>query len=204
MLPTTDKTKEAIKELIIKLDSASFEVEQYYFSKNTCEYMWRTYGELFGHLLQPMLPLPLRVLFRYIGKFIGKDIISKATFSKLLVGEKSYEKVLQQREEAIAIIDTLFNNHDVFICPVSSSPAFKHRKIGQIHTSVDVDGAMIPGNIAGIGYTAIFNLTGHPAVVIPVTKSDNGLPIGLQIVGKRGEDDKLLMICEQIEQYIGM
>lgn len=48
-----------------------------------------------------------------------------------------------------------------------------------------------------------FNLTGHPAVVIPVGQTQTGLPIGLQIVGKRWREMELLAIVEQIDQVVG-
>lgn len=46
-------------------------------------------------------------------------------------------------------------------------------------------------------------MTGHPVVVIFVGQTKNGLPIGIQIVGKRWQDLELLAIAEKIDQVIG-
>jgi amidase len=48
-----------------------------------------------------------------------------------------------------------------------------------------------------------FNLSGHPAVVIPIRQTQNGLPIGLQIVGKRWREMELLAIAQEIDNAIG-
>jgi amidase len=47
-----------------------------------------------------------------------------------------------------------------------------------------------------------FNLTGHPVVVIPVGRTQDGLPIGMQIVGKRWQDMELLAISQEIDQIV--
>lgn len=45
-----------------------------------------------------------------------------------------------------------------------------------------------------------FNLSGHPAITLP-TQTPEGLPIGVQLVGRRGEDGVLLAVAAQIEQW---
>lgn len=49
----------------------------------------------------------------------------------------------------------------------------------------------------------LFNLTGHPTVIIPIEKTTMGLPIGIQIVGKRWRDLQLLAISNIINRVIG-
>lgn len=44
-------------------------------------------------------------------------------------------------------------------------------------------------------YTMPFNLSGHPAVVIPIGQTQNGLPIGMQIAGKRWREMEFLEIA---------
>jgi len=69
--------------------------------------------------------------------------------------------------------------------------------------AIEVEGVKVPYFLANGGFTMLFNLTGHPVVVIPVGQTKNGLPIGIQIVGKRWQDLELLAIAEQIDQVIG-
>ncbi len=49
-------------------------------------------------------------------------------------------------------------------------------------------------------YTHPFNLTGNPAIALPVGLHSDGLPVSLQLVGRRGEDQKLLRIAALFEQ----
>jgi amidase len=48
-----------------------------------------------------------------------------------------------------------------------------------------------------------FNLSGHPAVVIPIGQTQSGLPIGLQIIGKRWREMELLSIAQSLDRVIG-
>lgn len=48
-----------------------------------------------------------------------------------------------------------------------------------------------------------FNLSGHPAVVIPIGQTHNGLPIGIQIVGKRWREMELLAIAQELDKAVG-
>lgn len=49
----------------------------------------------------------------------------------------------------------------------------------------------------------IFNLTGSPVVVFLAARSKEGLPIGLQLIGRRWHDMELLNAAEQISKVVG-
>jgi amidase len=44
-----------------------------------------------------------------------------------------------------------------------------------------------------------WNLTGQPSISVPVGRSDDGLPIGMQLVGRHGEEATLLALAAQLE-----
>ena len=48
-----------------------------------------------------------------------------------------------------------------------------------------------------------FNLTQQPAASVYSGTSNNGLPIGLQVVGRKYEDYKVLMVCAFLESVFG-
>ena len=85
-------------------------------------------------------------------------------------------------------------------CPVAATPAFTHRPSG---TAIDIDGRQVPYLLASGAYTMPFALTGHPVVVIPIGQTQTGLPIGMQIVGKRWREMELLAIAQKIDHRIG-
>jgi amidase len=51
-------------------------------------------------------------------------------------------------------------------------------------------------------YTAAFNATGQPAISLPLHWSEDGLPIGVQLVAPLGREDLLLRVAAQLEQAV--
>jgi amidase len=49
-------------------------------------------------------------------------------------------------------------------------------------------------------FTLPFNVTGHPAISLPLHWSDDGLPVGTQLVAHMGREDLLLQLAAQLEQ----
>ena len=111
-----------------------------------------------------------------------------------------YKAILAERDRIIALMDCFLARWDAWICPVSLTPAFPHCDFGQ---SIAVDGVKFPYLLACGGYTMPLNFTGSPVVVIPIGQSQSGLPIGVQIVGKRWQDSSILAIARQISDLIG-
>jgi len=68
--------------------------------------------------------------------------------------------------------------------------------------SVVVDGAHEPVRGLMLRLTQLFNVTGHPAVSIPCGVTSQGLPCGLQLVGRRFETDALLQVALACEAQL--
>ncbi len=113
---------------------------------------------------------------------------------------KGYFQALTERDRSIADMDAAMEPWDVWICPVAATFAFTHRPAW---SAIDIDGRSYPHGVANGGYTMPFNLSGHPSVVIPIDRTQAGLPIGLQIIGKRWRELELLTIAQEIDNIIG-
>lgn len=201
-LPITSETHTAINQLVKNIKNAGCTVEKLESNLFKHKECWKLYGELFGHMSSALLPLPVRVLLKVLGPILTKDIISKSVTSKLTSNSKDYLKSLERRDQLSLSFEKLISGYDGFICPAGAAPAFLHRKTGNIHTPIKVDDKKIAGNLAGIGYTCVFNLTGHPVVTLPLTKAKNNLPIGVQLVGSLWEDMRLLNSAETLSDII--
>ncbi|WP_341730928.1 amidase [Microcoleus sp. EPA2] len=113
---------------------------------------------------------------------------------------KGYFEALTERDRFTAYMDEALEPWDVWLCPVAATPAFTHCPAW---SAVDVDGRSYPYAVANGTYTIPFNLSGHPAVVIPIGKTQNGLPIGMQIVGKRWCEMELFALASAIDKVVG-
>jgi Asp-tRNA(Asn)/Glu-tRNA(Gln) amidotransferase A subunit family amidase len=85
----------------------------------------------------------------------------------------------------------------VLLMPVCSVPAFRH---GEREWSID--GKMVR-YLDAMRYTQWFNLLGAPAAVVPVGRSREGLPIGIQVAGRHYEDEIVLGIAGVLDREFG-
>lgn len=112
---------------------------------------------------------------------------------------KGYFEALTERDLFTTRMDEALAPWDIWITPVAATAAFTHRPSW---TAIDIEGVDYPYAVANGAYTMPFNLSGHPAVVIPAGFTDGGLPIGLQIVGKRWKEMELIAIAQQIDDIV--
>jgi aspartyl-tRNA(Asn)/glutamyl-tRNA(Gln) amidotransferase subunit A len=68
--------------------------------------------------------------------------------------------------------------------------------------SVEINGRSEPIRAAMLRLTQLFNLTGHPAIALPAGRGHDGLPRSLQLVGRRGETERLLATAAAVADQI--
>ncbi|HEX5691746.1 MAG TPA: amidase [Roseiflexaceae bacterium] len=111
----------------------------------------------------------------------------------------AYFAALARRDGFIRQWEDFFDDWDVLICPTAMTPAFAHCPQG---APIDLDGAQVDyWNF--FGHSFPFNLTGHPALVMPCGQDRVGLPIGVQLVGQLWSEEKLLAIARAVEPLTG-
>jgi len=81
--------------------------------------------------------------------------------------------------------------------PLARRVALRH------YTPVEVDERKLPYFLATTAFTCPFNLTGHPAVVLPLAITKEGLPIGVQVLGRRWSEPALLALAKQLSLVTG-
>lgn len=85
----------------------------------------------------------------------------------------------------------------ILICPACAIPAFRHGE-----RSWNVECTQV-AYLDAMRYTQWFNLLGAPVAVVPVGRSPEGLPIGVQIAGRPYEDETMLAIANLIDMEFG-
>ena len=104
------------------------------------------------------------------------------------------ERALAAEEQFARRLNTVFEEHDVLLTPATASPP---PRIGQLEGR----GALWTLNtVAGmVPYNGIWNVTGQPAASVPGPWGADGLPRGVQLVGRAGDEATLLSLAGQIE-----
>lgn len=115
---------------------------------------------------------------------IGTYALSSGYYQAYYLRAQKIKNLIKQNFEEV------FKKVDLILSPVSPTTAFK---IGE---KISDPLTMYLSDI----FTVAVNLVGLPAISIPVNKDNNGLPIGLQIIGKSFEEEKIFNIGQIFEK----
>jgi aspartyl-tRNA(Asn)/glutamyl-tRNA(Gln) amidotransferase subunit A len=100
---------------------------------------------------------------------------------------ESVLRALRRRDELLAAIAAVFDEVDLILTPTTATTAF----IAEGPPPFEIAGQSV-GGMGSVPYTAPFNMSGMPAVSIPVGCAPDGLPVGLQVVARRHEEELVL------------
>jgi aspartyl-tRNA(Asn)/glutamyl-tRNA(Gln) amidotransferase subunit A len=132
-------------------------------------------------------------LLQLRGERMGEDVRVRLEIGHFLPGHW-YVKAQRMRQQLADRFDTLFLDADFLVCPTMRTPAPSVDA-----PTVEIAGKVYPLHTAVTNLTMPFNLTGLPAISIPWCESANGLPIGLQVIGRRGADCQVLAAAARLE-----
>ena len=124
-----------------------------------------------------------------------RELVSAVTSDHTDEGLAWYLAALERRDQIISAWDHFFRDFDALLLPPAMTTAFPHCASG---TPLSVDG----NDAAYFGQGALLamaNVAGLPALVAPAGQDDEGLPIGVQIVGPRWSEMALLNIARALE-----
>lgn len=123
------------------------------------------------------------------------ESLAEPTTRFLRVRGRGYDDAFVQGVAATLTDKVLgwFGDSDVWLTPtIGPAPP----RVGQYAA---MDGEQRFAAVAPLGaFTAAFNVSGQPAASVPVGRCALGLPLGAQLVGRRGQDGQLLALCTQL------
>ncbi len=90
----------------------------------------------------------------------------------------------------------LFEEYDLLLSPTACFPAFKNGEYPGRRPSKSV----FPDQYWNGAFTLPINVIGHPAATVPAGLSADGLPIGLHIVGRKGDEETVLAASGAFEE----
>jgi aspartyl-tRNA(Asn)/glutamyl-tRNA(Gln) amidotransferase subunit A len=115
------------------------------------------------------------------------------------ISAADYVAARNAREALTDDVDRMLEDLDVLVLPTLPIPA---PLLGA--EQVMVDGVAESVRVLMLKMTQLFNITGHPAISIPCGWTAAGLPVGLQLVGRRNRTLRLLEIARGCEAVLSL
>jgi aspartyl-tRNA(Asn)/glutamyl-tRNA(Gln) amidotransferase subunit A len=127
-----------------------------------------------------------------------KDELAPYTRRTFEMGAKvtvpEYSGALRALERFRYAVARFFDDYDLLLMPVTAVPAYL---IGQPPNQIG--GQEVDPLGSAFPFTAPFNLTGNPAASLPCGFTAAGLPVAIQVVGRRGDEIGVLRACAAFE-----
>lgn len=125
----------------------------------------------------------------------GEEVKKRILFGTYILSAEAYEdyyvKAQKVRTLLIKEIEDVFKNYDLIVTPTTPETAFKAGTITDPLESYKMDAFTVPVNLAGI-----------PAITIPCGFSSANLPIGIQIMGPRFGEGKIIQAAYSLEKIL--
>jgi len=97
-------------------------------------------------------------------------------------------------------VDSWFADHDVLCMATVAEPA---NRLGELQAATDDDvPRALKALLPSLWLTCWANLTGHPAISLPLYWTPEGLPMGVQLVARHGREDHLIQLAAQLERAL--
>ena len=158
---------------------------------------WDDWIDLFQYQNRALQPLAERQPFFDADGGNDPSARSMVRTARLDLGE--FFAVLDRRDLAMRQCERFLDDYDAWLMPVMPDAAFIRQKQSE---PLRIDGVDHPYFFAGCSYNYLANLTGQPSIVLPCGFSRDGLPIGLQLTGKRWSEAKLLGVAKALEKLL--
>jgi amidase len=200
-------TQKAMETFAQKLSAAGCKVERIAPHDFNFTDAWETFGELCVCQLALSQNAILRSVVGGVAKRLPSQVIPGGSLEQGFVrgvsmSMQGYMEALTRRDRLITKLEQFLSPWDGWLCPVTPGPAFTHRPTWfPLRQRLEVNDQMLSYWMWGLGFTSIFSLTGNPVVTMPI--ATEGLPIGVQLVGSRWQDRRLLAIAQALTEITG-
>ena len=191
--PVTAETRATVRAAAEALKRAGFRVEPFRPEglEQARQLWWQFFGIAGGMLLRPMTKGREAELSPILKQHLSWVAAEPSHTGQTLLDTWIMRDVLRMQ------VFSQMREYPVLLCPVASIPAFYHGE-----RSWKIDGKTVQ-YLDAWSYTEWFNLLGTPAVAVPFGRSNEGLPIGVQIVARPWEEELVLAVAAELETQRG-
>ena len=204
-LPLCRRTRQALSRTVECLRQQGFTVEHRCPPRFDIEQAWYAYGIIAGGEIGLGMPAMQRTMLSLAGRLVpNSQPVARAFLRGLTFSARHYNEALNIRERLIGELEAFLEEWDAWLCPVAPITAYPHCRLDGFRKppKLSVDGHPLPYMEATVSMVTPFSLTGSPVVVLPAG-IEEGLPVGLQWIGRRWHDESLLAVCAQVEATVG-
>jgi Asp-tRNA(Asn)/Glu-tRNA(Gln) amidotransferase A subunit family amidase len=187
--PVTPETRTAVRAAVEALKRAGFEVESFRPEglEQARQLWWQFFGIAGGMLLRPMTKGREADLSPILNQFSSWVATEPCHTGQTLLDAWIMRDVVRMQ------VFSQMREYPILLCPVASIPAFGHGE-----RSWKIEGQSVQ-YLDAWSYCEWFNLLGNPAAVVPVGRSNEGLPIGVQIVARPWQEELVLAVAGELE-----
>jgi Asp-tRNA(Asn)/Glu-tRNA(Gln) amidotransferase A subunit family amidase len=191
--PVTAETRQAIQTAARALREQGFRVEPFGMEniEEARQLWWVFFGVSGAALTKPLIEGREQDLHPFV-----RDLLAPVDGSQYPSFEQFLGMWVERDRLRWRLLEKM-GRRRALLCPVAAVPAFRHRE-----RSWTIDGREVRYPRI-FSYSQIFNLLSNPSVVVPVGRSPEGLPIGVQIVGRHFEDAWILAIARRLSAALG-
>jgi amidase len=144
-------------------------------------------------------------LRKFVGHAPSRDELEALTWACIEMGERcsalDYERARRTLTGATRAMSEAFQQFDVIILPTTALCAVPTGSIDGRTANFSLD-RWNEDSYRFAPYTELFNVTGQPAVSLPLAQSREGLPVGVQLAARLGDDATLLSLAAWFEREL--
>jgi amidase len=199
-IPVSEEVKVVLRDTVERLERAGAHVRRCTPPGFDMEEALETWGRLMGAEMGACMPGHLRLGWRLIfTPRYGRSVWTRAYVRGLGANLHEHARALEARDALASKLDAFLAKWTGWLCPVSSTVAFTHRRIG---TPIEVDGQRLPYTLAAGAYVSFLAVAGNPVVGLPAGLTPGGMPVGVQLVGRRWRDRELLGLARLVDAVL--
>ena len=158
----------------------------------------------FNRMLVVQAAREVRVRAAALGRALDPSLLEPATWAVVRAADRltswAYVDSVERMRVTGRQFSSFFETFDMLITPTLAQPPWP---LGQLTTACTDADHYLHGLWQLAPFTYPANVTGQPAASLPLALSDAGLPVGVQLIARFGDEATLLALSRQLEEVAG-
>jgi len=158
------------------------------------------WGQASRTIVVASLTFTLETRAAALGRPLSQDDVERITWERVqearAFSAADYARAIHTVHRTGRAVARFLEQYDILLTPTMAKPP---HPLGVLSLSNPDSAAFLAARTASVGFTALFNSSGHPAMSVPLAVSKSGLPLGVQFVARFGDEAKLFRLASQLE-----